>query len=103
MRSGEPGELNFKLLCVGPVYLGVNMDSKVERSQRLETVVAILIAVVTVIGALVAWRSSVADDGAGDADFAGLRASVRAGGTRALNHVHAYENYGSYTNHRRSN
>lgn len=77
------------------------MDSKAERSQRLETVVAILIAVVTVIGALAAWRSSVADDGAGDADFAGLRASVRAEETRALNYVNAYENYGSYANYRR--
>jgi len=77
------------------------MESKAERSQRLETVVAILIAVVTVIGALAAWRSSVADDGAGDADFAGLRASVRAEETRALNNVNAYENYGSYANYRR--
>jgi hypothetical protein len=77
------------------------MESKAERSQRLETIVAILIAVVTVIGAVVAWRSSVADDGAGDADFAGLRASVRAEETRALNYVNAYENYGSYANYRR--
>src|SRR6476620_9476893 len=93
----------FKLLWVGRLYLGEKMDSKAERSQRLETVVAILIAVVTVIGALVAWRSSVADDGAGDADFAGLRASVRAEETRALNSVDAYENYGAYMNYRRYN
>jgi hypothetical protein len=79
------------------------MEVKAERSQRLETAVAILIAVVTVIGALVAWRSSVADDGAGDADFAGLRASVHAEETRALNYVNAYENYGSYTNYQRYN
>ena len=79
------------------------MDVKAERSQRLETAVAILIAVVTVVGALVAWRSSVADDGAGDADFAGLRASVRAEETRALNYVNAYENYGSYTSYQRYN
>ena len=79
------------------------MESKAERSQRLETVVAILIAFVTVIGAVVAWRSSVADDGAGDADFAGLRASVRAEETRALNSVNAYENYGAYMNYRRYN
>ena len=79
------------------------MEAKAERSQRLETAVAILIAVVTVVGALVAWRSSVADDGAGDADFAGLRASVRAEETRALNYVNAYENYGSYTSYQRYN
>jgi hypothetical protein len=81
--------------------MGENMDSKVEPTQRLETVVAILIAIAIVIGAVVAWRSSVADDGAGDADFAGLRASVRAEETRALNYVNAYENYSAYTNYRR--
>jgi hypothetical protein len=79
------------------------MEVNAERSQRLETAVAILIAVVTVIGALVAWRSSVADDGAGDADFAGLRASVHAEEARALNYVNAYENYGSYTSYQRYN
>ncbi len=79
------------------------MESTAEQSQRLETIVAILIAIATVIGAVVAWRSSVADDGAGDADFAGLRASVRAEETRALNYVDAYENYGAYTNYRRYN
>jgi hypothetical protein len=77
------------------------MESAAERSQRLETIVAILIAVATVIGAVVAWRSSVADDGAGDADFAGLQASVRAEETRALNYVNAYEDYSSYANYRR--
>ncbi|MCC7360418.1 MAG: hypothetical protein IT317_13125 [Anaerolineales bacterium] len=67
--------------------------------NRLETVVALLIAVVTVVGALIAWRASVADDGAGDADFAGLRASLAAEETRALNAVDAYEHYGAYTNY----
>lgn len=79
------------------------MEAQAERTQRLETIVAILIAVATVIGAIVAWRSSVADDGAGDADFAGLRASVQAEETRALNYVNAYENYGAYANYRRYN
>lgn len=77
------------------------MEATAERSRRLETVVAILIAVTTVFGALVAWRSSIADDGAGDADFAGLRASVSAEETRALNYVNAYESYGAYANYKR--
>jgi hypothetical protein len=72
-------------------------------NNRLETVVALLIAVVTVIGAVMAWRASVADDGAGDADFAGLRASLNAEETRALNAVDAYEHYGAYTNYWRYN
>ena len=68
-----------------------------QNDNRLETIAAILIAVVTVIGAVVAWRASVASDGAGDADFAGLRASVNAEEARALNFVNAYEHYGAYT------
>jgi hypothetical protein len=79
------------------------MEPTTERSQRLETIVAILIAVATVVGAFVAWRSSVADDGAGDADFAGLRASVLAEETRALNNVNAFESYGAYANYWRYN
>lgn len=71
--------------------------------QRLETIVAILIAAATVIGAVVAWRSSIADDSGGDADFAGLRASVNAEETRALNNVNAYESYAAYASYWRYN
>lgn len=74
-----------------------------ESRQRFETMVAILIAVTTVIGALVAWRASIADDGGGDADFAGLRASINAEETRALNTVDAYESYSAYVDYRRYN
>lgn len=76
-------------------------DSTEARGERLETVVAILIALVTVIGAIVAWRASVVADASGDADFAGLRASVNAEETRALNYVNAYEQYGSFLNFKR--
>ncbi|MBI3242917.1 MAG: hypothetical protein HYZ49_11550 [Chloroflexi bacterium] len=72
-----------------------------KEDNRLETVVALLIALVTVIGAVVAWRASVAADGAGDADFAGLKASLNAEETRALNFVNAYEHYGAFTNYAR--
>jgi len=73
-----------------------------EKESRMETMVAILIAVVTVIGALVAWRASVAADGAGDADFAGLQASLNAEETQALNYVNAYEHYGAYVAYERN-
>lgn len=80
------------------------MTTESESSDnRMETFVAVLIAVVTVIGAIVAWRASVADDGAGDADFAGLKASLNAEETRALNAVNAYEHYGAYTTYWRYN
>lgn len=74
-----------------------------EQSERLETLIAILIALTTLIGAVVAWRASVAADGAGDADFAGQRATVNLEETRALSAVNAYENYGAYAAYRRNN
>ncbi len=79
------------------------MEAREETSQRLETFVAIMIATATVIGAIVAWRASVSDDSAGDADFAGLRAAVRAEETRALNNVNAFESFSSYVNYWRYN
>ncbi|HMQ51993.1 MAG TPA: hypothetical protein PKE64_12745 [Anaerolineae bacterium] len=70
-------------------------------SNWLEITVALLIAVTTVIGAVVAWRASVADDASGDADFAGLQAAMNAEETRALNFVNTYENYGAYAAYQR--
>lgn len=74
-----------------------------EDSSPFEIAVAILIAVVVVIGALVAWRASVIEDGSGDADYAGIRAVTNAEETRALNTVNAYESYGNYVNYWRNN
>ena len=62
-----------------------------DRSSSLDTVVAVLIAVSTLVGAGLAWRSSVAGDAAGDADYAGLRSVVNVEETRATNAVNAYE------------
>jgi len=78
------------------------MESE-SKYQIMETVVAILIAVVVAIGALVSWRASVIDDGAGDADYAGLRATVYSVRAQALNSVNAYESYGNYVNYLRNN
>lgn len=72
-----------------------------EQSDRIGTIVAVLIALTTLIGAVVAWRASVAADGAGDADFAGQRATVNLEETRALSAVNAYENFSAYAAYRR--
>lgn len=69
----------------------------------LETAVAIVIAVIVVIGALVSWRASVVDDAAGDADYAGLRATVFSVRAQALNNLNAYESYGNYVSYLRNN
>jgi len=74
-----------------------DMDEVVEeKDDRLQTLMAILIAIVVAIGAIVVWRSSLAEDAAGDADFDGMRAVVFAENTRALNYVNAYEDYRNY-------
>lgn len=74
-----------------------------EKPDLLKSLAAILIAIVVVIGGIVAWRVSVAQDGAGDADYAGLRAVTNTEETRALNYVNAYESYGSYATYWRYN
>lgn len=71
-------------------------------SERLNTVVAILIALVTVLGAIIAWRASVYDDGAGDADFAGLHAAANYQEAKALSRVNAYEHYGVFISYYRN-
>ncbi len=68
----------------------------------LGTATAILIAVVVAIIALVSWRASVIDDGAGDADYAGLRSTVYSVRAQAINSVNAYESYGNYVNYLRN-
>jgi hypothetical protein len=78
-------------------------DTPEAKPDRWETLVAVLIALVTVIGALVAWRASVAADSAGDADFGGLRAALNAEESRALNAVNGYEAYGAFTTYKRHN
>jgi hypothetical protein len=72
-----------------------------DQHERFMTIVAIMIAVVAVIGAIVAWRASVADDASGDADYAGLRAAINTEETRALNAATAYNHYGAYVTYQR--
>ena len=55
------------------------------RLIEVSTLVALLIAAVSVTGAVVTWRASVSADGAGDADVAGVRATINlTEGARAL-------------------
>ena len=70
--------------------------------DRFTTVVAIMIALVALIGAVVAWRASVAEDASGDADYAGLRAAIDVEETRALNATTAYAQYGAYVTYQRN-
>lgn len=64
---------------------------------------ALLIALVTLMGAFVAWRASVAADGAGDASLDGLMAERNVQETRALHKITHYQNYRAYTSYLRYN
>jgi hypothetical protein len=73
-----------------------------QSTSRFELVTTIIVAVVVMIAALVAWRASLIDDASGDADYDGLRAAVRAVQARALSNVNAYESYGNYVSYWRN-
>lgn len=53
-------------------------------NDRFKTIVAVMIAVVTVLGALVAWRSALAGNEAGNADDAGIIAALNTQETTTL-------------------
>lgn len=72
-----------------------------DSSDKLMFANAVLIALVTVIAALVAWRASVAGDATGDYDYAGLKAVVAAEEVRTLATVEAMTHAQAYANYRR--
>lgn len=72
-----------------------------EEEDRLNFWNAILIALVTVFAALVAWRASVSGDAAGDNDYDGLRSVVNVQEVQTLGTVEAYVHAQAYANYRR--
>ncbi len=70
-------------------------------NDRLNFWNAILIAIVTVCAAPVAWRASIAEDAAGDNDYDGLRAVVNIQEASTLGTVEAYVHAQAYANYRR--
>lgn len=64
--------------------------------SRLSTLVALLIAIVSVSGAVVTWRASVSADSAGDADVAGIRATINLAEANTLATVNGYSDYASF-------
>ncbi len=75
----------------------------VERSDRFQTAIAILIALVTLAGAALGARAALVSTAAGDEDFYGLAASLNAEETKALNTLTMYRNYRAYTAYTRYN
>lgn len=69
------------------------------KNDGFKSNVAVLVAVVTVLGAMAACLATVATSDAGDMDFAGLDASIRAQKAEIINEVIAYEHYRAFTNY----
>jgi len=73
------------------------------KNYRFEVFTSLMIALVTILSAVTAWRASAASRQAGNADFEGLAASIRAQDALIFNSVGAYEHYRSFTTYFRYN
>jgi hypothetical protein len=70
-------------------------------STRYETIIAVLIAMTAVLGAVAAWRAADAAASAGNANLAGLAAVLATEEVRALANAEHYQGYQAYTTYRR--
>ncbi|MEM6282939.1 MAG: hypothetical protein AAF787_12145 [Chloroflexota bacterium] len=65
--------------------------------DTFQTVMAVLIAVVTIVGALVAWRTAVISERAGNSDFASTSAVINTEESLTVGTARLYRNYRAYT------
>jgi hypothetical protein len=73
------------------------------KNQGFKNFTAIMIALVTISSAMVAWRAAVASTEANQADFAGLAAAINAEEASILNHITVYEHYQAFLVYTRYN
>jgi len=74
--------------------IDVGVDDK---GDAFQVVIAIMIAVVSLTGAVIAWQASLAEPD--DADRAGLKAALNAETTRFVNTAVLYKRYRAYTDY----
>jgi hypothetical protein len=70
-------------------------------NQRFKSTMAVIVAFVTVLGAIVACMATVAASNAGDGDFAGLETAIRAQKAESINQIYAYQHYRAFTEYKR--
>jgi len=73
------------------------------KPTRFEVFSSVMIAIVSIMSALTAWRANAASIQVGDADFDGTAASIRAQEARIYNSVLAYQHYHAFTTYYRYN
>jgi tetratricopeptide (TPR) repeat protein len=79
-----------------PAVVHVEQEKSHEGGDRFRTFLGVMIAIVTVVGALVAWRSAVAGTEAGNADDAGIIAALNAQETNTIGDIISSQNRSSY-------
>lgn len=65
--------------------------------DRFKSFIAVLVALVTVLGALAAGLAAKASSDAGDGDFEGMGAAISSQKADLINVIYAYEHYRAYT------
>ena len=70
-------------------------------NERFKSTTAVLVAFVTVLGAIVACMATSAASGAANADFDGLNSAIRAQKAEIINEIYAYEHYRAFTDYSR--
>jgi hypothetical protein len=70
-------------------------------NERFKSTTAVLVAFVTVLGAIVACMATSAASSAANADFDGLNAAIRAQKDEIINEINAYEHYRAFTDYTR--
>ena len=73
------------------------------KTSRFEVFSSFMIALVTIVSAVTAWRANIANTQAGDADFDGIAASIRAQDAKLANGIEAFEHFQAYTSYYRYN
>lgn len=73
------------------------------KTENFKTFTAVMIALVTIASALVAWRAAVASGDASQADFSGLAAAVNAEEEQVLNEIAVSEHYQAFLMYTRYN
>jgi hypothetical protein len=72
-------------------------------TEKFKTFTASMIAVVTVVSAMVTWRAAMAAQAAGDADFDGLVATVNGEEATVLSTIKVAEHYQAFISYTRYN
>lgn len=70
-------------------------------NERFKSNTAVLVAFVTVLGAIVACMATSAASSAANADFDGLNSAIRSQKAEIINEINAYQHYRAFTDYSR--